>query len=49
MGTEVKQKWFMVAMCLQNQPRWRRLQTNNTDQFSIRIISPLYCLVGTVR
>ena len=29
MGSEIKNKCFVVAMCLENQPRWRRLQTIN--------------------
>ena len=27
---EIKNRCFMVAMCLKNQPRWRRLQTINS-------------------
>ena len=30
MGSEIKNRCFVVAMCLENQPRWRRLQTINT-------------------
>ena len=26
-GSEIKNRCFVVVMCLQNQPRWRRLET----------------------
>ena len=31
-GTEIMNRYFVVAMCFKCQPRWRRLQTINIDK-----------------
>ena len=30
-GLEIMNRYFVVAMCFKRQPRWRRLQTINTN------------------
>ena len=30
-GSEIMNRYFVVAMCFKRQPRWRRLQTINTE------------------
>ena len=29
-GSEIMNRYFVVAMCFKSQPRWRRLQTTYT-------------------
>ena len=31
-GSEIMNRYFVVAMCFKRQPRWRRLQTINSKQ-----------------
>ena len=40
-GSEIMNRYFVVAMCFKRQPRWRRLQTinfGNNSVFSVREI-----------
>ena len=32
-GSEIMNRYFVVAMCFKRQPRWRRLQTINSQIF----------------
>ena len=41
-GSEIMNRYFVVAMCFKRQPRWRRLQTINKHK--IKIINSLYFL-----
>ena len=35
-GSEIMNRYFVVAMCFKSQPRWRRLQTTySVDTYSI--------------
>ena len=35
-GSEIMKRYFVVAMCSKRQPRWRRLQTINTNIIDVR-------------
>ena len=41
-GSEIMNRYFVVAMCFKSQPRWRRLQTINTaivlNKFDIMVM-----------
>ena len=41
MGSELKNRCFVIAMCLENQPRWRRLQTINSVKYLHYMIAGL--------
>ena len=36
-GSEITNKYFVVAICFKHQPRWRRLQTKNREGKSMGV------------
>ena len=47
-GSEIMNRYFVVAMCFKRQPRWRRLQTINCgDLFLCAYIRKSTCIGGS--
>ena len=42
--SEIKNECFVIAMCLENQPRWRRLQTINIEFSCMSFVPQLLTL-----
>ena len=43
-GSEITNKYFVVAICFKHQPRWRRLQTINTVRYIFLFLDALQAL-----